>query len=237
MDQYDADWIANKVLDFEPLTFLGASQLYEYIDTEIYNGRHINKINSIFIEHGISGQTMVDYLDSFNWIETPIDTGISKNNKKIEINLPFSFTFYGVTYDSIYIFLNGYVSFIDSSYNGILYGLPIPSSYEPNALISVYGNIFGFPSDDESKVAYLSAEDKFVVSWSLHNSYDTCKMEEFQVIIEENSIIFQYREIYPLMKTFSCIGIENEEGTIGTSCNGDFIDNNIGIVFSRDVHF
>ena len=119
------------------------------------------------------------------------------------INLPFSFTFYGETYNTLTISSNGYV--VLGNYDTVEWmNWPIPSPFMPAPIIAPFW-------DDllilNGSVSYLyDAENaRFIVEWSnLQNRYDH-STETFQLILYDfseypsvtgdNQIKFQYLEV------------------------------------------
>src|SRR5690606_7886042 len=69
----------------------------------------------------------------FDYIPAETPVGIGGDDNVATLDLPFSFTFYGQTYEQIRVDTNGYVAFAGqfSNYDNT----SIPNVYEPNAAI------------------------------------------------------------------------------------------------------
>lgn len=141
------------------------------------------------------------------------------------IELPFSFNFYGIQYSSIHVGANGVITLDEPT--GTFYGFgpsaTFPNSAEPNNLIAP---LWGFQADDyyaeEKGVFYKVEDDHVIVEWL--NFLDGFAMGDaisYQAIIYANgNIKFQYNygnSTSPMIINQSAVGIENEDGTEGTT--------------------
>ena len=137
------------------------------------------------------------------------DDGYSTN----KIPIGFSFNFYGNTYDSLYVGVNGLVSFsnqkVNAAYNGGYASnalgcfdasyFPPENKVFPNAIAIAYDDLDLDNTDGYGggKVVYKAATDKFVLSWinigSFQNTTDTTN--SFQLILNkaDNSIVMNYK--------------------------------------------
>jgi C1A family cysteine protease len=137
------------------------------------------------------------------------DDGYSTN----KIPIGFSFNFFGKTFDSLYVGVNGLVSFTNQKLNGALNGeyastalgcfdqtyFPPENKVFPNAIAVAYDD-FDLDNTDGyggGKVVYKAATDKFVLSWinigSFQKTGDTTNT--FQLIFNkaDNSIVMNYK--------------------------------------------
>ncbi len=154
------------------------------------------------------------------------DTGDTEN-----INMPFSFNFYGIPYNTLGVCSNGWVAPGGSSQASFM-NSPIPGPQGPSPMIAPFwddlktgsGNVFYYHDTDLHM---------FIIEWShLQNDEDNYE-ETFQMMIldplyystptGDAEIIFQYKVInnssagnYPSNHgQYSSVGLEDQTGTIG----------------------
>lgn len=146
----------------------------------------------------------------FNWINTSTPTGLTGDDQSKLITLPFTFTFYGKEYNSIYVCTNGFLSFTS---NSTLYNpRPIPEKSQPNAIIAPFWRDLDVRKS--GSITYYASNDKFVITYDHVSNRKNDSQQTFQVVLYPNGeIVFQYREITNDYTTV--IGLENEDGTIG----------------------
>ena len=169
----------------------------------------------------------------YRWI--PIDTtqsqnpGVSLNlndDQTVQVNLPFTFKYYGVNYTQISICSNGWLAFgstTSTSYSNT----EIPNSASPNA--AVFGlwddlnpGYIGQPGD----VYYYNdtTNHLFVIEWFRVPHYGYPQSEEtFEIILfdplyyptptGDGEIVAQYKN--EMQEADNTIGIENNTGTVG----------------------
>jgi len=151
------------------------------------------------------------------------------------VELPFSFSFYGIEKSSIYITSNGYLSFSsDEAFE--FSNQQIPNANPPNDLIATFWDDL-YPSS--GKIHYLSTANSFIVQYS---EMDFCcgstPRHTFQVILYSNgNIKFQYLEIGDQLS--ATVGIENETGTEGlqVAFNTSYLESGLAILISRGTQF
>ncbi len=162
---------------------------------------------------GEQGGSNYDYTlatTAYNWIDTRNATGITGDDQSKAFSLPFTFTFYGVQYNSVYVSSNGFLSFTSSAtaYNP----QRIPDRAAPNAVIAPLWRDLN-PSA-AGQITYYSGRDKFVITWEGVKNYRTDERQTFQVILYPNGeIVFQYRDISNDVTT--TIGLEDQNGSKG----------------------
>jgi hypothetical protein len=163
----------------------------------------------------------------YSWVTTSTATGITLDDQSKLFTLPFTFTYYGVNYSSVYVCSNGFMSFVSNStaYSPVA----IPSTYQPNALLAAYWRDLN-PAKAGSSITYGSFSDKFVVTWSVYN-YANANKQTFQVIIYKTGvIIYQYQSVTKDLTTV--IGVENSAGTAGVTYASASISNGLALKFS-----
>ncbi|MCK4829196.1 DUF2341 domain-containing protein, partial [bacterium] len=149
------------------------------------------------------GTPVIDY----NWIDVKSGTNLFgdsfDDSVSSTIALPFNFTFYGETFDSVRISSNGWISF---SAHTVLDPTPantaIPAGVGPDSLIAVYWDDLNSVSGRGGGVFWDSTGSapnrKFVVQWDIRDTVTSAvRVRHFEAILFENSnlIKFQYNEI------------------------------------------
>ncbi|MDD5259987.1 MAG: T9SS type A sorting domain-containing protein [bacterium] len=163
----------------------------------------------------------------YSWITTSTATGINKDDESKIFMLPFTFKFYGINYNQIYVCSNGFLSFVSNS--RVHVPVTIPNTAPPNALLAAYWRDLN-PKKSGSSITYSSSATRFVVTWSVYN-YANSNKQTFQVILyNTGEIIYQYQSITKDLTTV--IGVENQAGTAGKSYASASINNGIALKFT-----
>jgi len=159
----------------------------------------------------------------------------------LQLDLPFSFRFYGRDYGSISVSSNGWLSFeyCDDSYFNNHY---IPAALGPKAMVAGYwDDLKGMKTGDDTFANmrivhwYDQANNRFIVEWNeAYNQYtiqagENASLEKFQIILypkadEDGDIVIQYHTVdNPGTTTNYCtVGIEDHRQLSGltyTYCN------------------
>jgi|MGYP000856614856 hypothetical protein len=158
-----------------------------------------------------------------------------------QVDLPFTFRYYGVDYDSLTISSNGWASFIhtnESYFNNHF----ITAALGPKALLAPYWDDlkgmktgideFGQDVFADMRILYWhdSANNRFIVQWNEAYNQSTIQagpdasLEKFQLILypksgSDGDIVFQYHTVdNPAMNGNYCtVGIENHLSNDGIS--------------------
>ena len=191
-----------------------------------------------------SGDVNYSIAPTYNWIEIDPDLGgdgIELNlydngdtGDITDINLPFNFKMYGITYTTLTICSNGWVAPGQTEQYSFM-NAPIPGALGPTPMIA------GFWDDlktGNGNVCYYfdSAEHRLIIEWSqLTNDYNNAP-ETFQVILYDQNfyptptgdgnIVVQFKEVnnvdagsygggYVEHGEYATVGIENHNGSIG----------------------
>jgi len=182
----------------------------------------------------------------YDWIEIDndyggdgIDLNLSDNgdgngisNSLAVINLPFDFTFYGITYDQITVNTNGWLAFGESTLESFR-NYPIPGAGGPSPMLAAFWDDLKTTGSAE---VYKYIGDNFVIiEWSEMRTHNNNSTETFQVILfddtnltptGDNEILIQYKDFNNTSSGnlsgwgnthggYSTIGIENHLSTIG----------------------
>jgi len=169
----------------------------------------------------------------YNWIELDpsyggVGTLITGGHTTIDgyvknIDLPFTFQYFGETYDQASICSNGWVGMGTSE---IMYHFNrnIPSGAGPKAMIAPFWDNL---TNGEIYTYYNEDEHYFVIEWSDFRSYYNFSFEIFEMILYDpvyyptetgdGEILFQYKDINNVDQehNYATIGIENAEQTDG----------------------
>ncbi len=171
-------------------------------------------LQSVVDEYGYQCRpTSVDYIEA----DTPV--GIWDDDSIGSVDLPFSFTFYGETYDRIQIDTNGYAAFAAqySNYSNV----SIPDIYEPNAAIfGLWDDLYvEDPSQLLTTVVGEEPNRQFVIEWrDVPFLADFEQRTSFEIVIHESGeIVIQYLDADNnyARGSSATAGIENQSGTVG----------------------
>jgi hypothetical protein len=149
------------------------------------------------------------------------------------IPLPFSFPFYGTSFDSVKVVTNGWISFATTSTSTAYSNTAIPSSAEPN------NAIYGFWDDlnvtTSGTVHYYNdvANGRFIVQYTNVPHYGTSEpgLYTFQIILQPSgSILVQYLSMQTTLNS-ATLGIENATGADGLPVvfNSAYLHDNLAL--------
>lgn len=161
----------------------------------------------------------------------------------VPVELPWSFDFYGNTYDSMYIGGNGFISFDYIHEFNYFWGpsSPFPDTVNPNNFIApmyFFGGMDYLGFSPKSGVYHEFFEDKIVVTWQDHmNNFGMGDPVSFQAILyKDGRIKFQYNMgANDQTSQWGAAGIENEDGTEGLNIyyrSYSFIEDDMAIMIS-----
>ena len=182
----------------------------------------------------------------YDWIEIDNDfggSGINLNlsdngdgnnisNSLAVIDLPFDFTFYGITYDKITVNTNGWIAFGESTLESFR-NYPIPGAGGPSPMLAAFWD--DLKTTGNAEVYKYIGENFVIIEWSEMRTYNNNSTETFQVILFDNTnltptgdneILIQYKDFNNTSSGnlsgwgnthggYSTIGIENHLSTIG----------------------
>ncbi|MBI5473109.1 MAG: T9SS type A sorting domain-containing protein [Ignavibacteriae bacterium] len=155
------------------------------------------------------------------------------------VPLPFAFSFYGVSYNSIKVVTNGFLSFDVVSTSSAYANVAIPTTAEPNA--GVYAWWDDLDLRTAGTVHYYSdvAHNRFIVQYTDAPHFESTGpgVYTFQVILTQTGdIIYQYRSMQQNI-TSATIGIENATGTIGlqTVFDAAYMHDSLAVLYTNDA--
>jgi hypothetical protein len=148
--------------------------------------------------------------------------------------LGFNFRFYDRTYNFVRFCTNGWVTFMNSNRRDCDNArLPDPES--PNSILAAFFDDLTFEDGGQSHF-YTNSRDSAIITWE--NVPDTRRegTYTFQVVlVEPDTVVFQYLSMGPGRLDESSIGIENRDGTIGleVAYNQEYVHDSLAIRFCR----
>lgn len=195
---------------------------YEWIDSNDPNGP-VYEWNDI----SVAGTLIT------NWV--PIGTYAGEDEgKTAPINLGFNFKFYGIEYNQVYFYSNGFIGFndLDDAYfsNGSIPDVSLPN----NIIAGIWDDLDG---EAGGSVYYLQEPNKFTVQFTNWNGYASGTGPfTFQIVLNKNGkILFYYNSIQGT-STSATVGIENQDGTDGLQLvrNASYLENNLAVQFASE---
>lgn len=192
---------------------------------------------------------------AFDWIdiqavgtEVPIRDAadsLGDDNHFGPIPIGFSFSYYGVSYDEIYIASNGFIGFgPDAGYysrnNTIL-----PDSDPPNNILAwCWDDLDPTNSNNISKVFYHSDGNRLVIQFVDYSEYQASVGDVINaevILYASGRIKFQYQSVAAGFDAdeIATIGIENEAGDDGLTVafNTSYLKDNLAVEFSAPAQW
>jgi len=166
------------------------------------------------------------------------------DNKEVVVALPFPFTFYGVSYDSILVSDNGWISFDLASYFDF-YNWTMPNVYGAGAQIAAFWDNLdpakkfnGVPVGDGVYVFHDTSRHAFVIEWSRQGNADQPAtppqqpvrfddLQTFEIVLFDPAyhstptgdgvVQIQYKQIANVDRgrMYATVGIENQAEDTG----------------------
>lgn len=155
-----------------------------------------------------------------------------------ELELPFSFPFYGGEYEGFWICEAGYLTFSNPGTSGLPTNTELPRTFSPRATIFPFWDDLG---TEEDGVIYADiTEERAVVTWAgLHhlNGVGGEGPYTFQVTLHpDGAIHVQYLDMNPRLDS-ATIGVQNELGNVGlqvsaNSSTSSYVENELALRFT-----
>jgi hypothetical protein len=196
---------------------------------------------------------------TYDWLEIaplaggPGDTiGFNRSDQTEPISVPFTFTYYGISFDSLSISTDGWVQ--PGSTNRTDHSnaaLPDPS-YGPDGLIAVFWDNLWRVGGETGQIGYYydSGGDRFIVEWyRIHPFNDSVRTATFQLqllnpashptLTGDAVWLMLYDQIMASSVPLTTIGIENPASSDGITYefNGDYAPGATTIRNDRVVKF
>jgi hypothetical protein len=168
-----------------------------------------------------------------NWVATSTYTALDEG-KAGPFQFGFSFKFYGVQYNQIWLSSNGWLSFTDITDAAMTNGT-IPATTAPNGIISpLWDDLDGKTT---GKVYYKQEATRFIIQYDNWPGYSsTTGPFTFQVVLFKSGKIMIYYKSVAGATNSATVGIENQTGTIGLQVikNAAYLVNNLALQFSAE---
>ncbi|MCK4643547.1 VCBS repeat-containing protein, partial [bacterium] len=203
--------------------------------TDISYDSHLpNEIDNFgytYIDSDQAGGPVYDWID-ITAIGTEI-TGVTNESIHGQYALGFDFTFYGNTFDQIYVSDNGYISFTDTVSGRLNESIPSVSAPR-NMIAPLWHDLKVYPKSEY--YWWSNGSDTFVISWIGVYENDWRGPYDFQVILKNTGEIkFQYGILAQLNNRYT-VGIQNGDGSIGLKVALDevYLHNEMAIEIFRE---
>ncbi|MEO0019410.1 MAG: C25 family cysteine peptidase [candidate division WOR-3 bacterium] len=159
------------------LTLTGAEGFNQQISFSVTIGQPVSSTPFGPDRYGYYGydDTDIGYQErpEFNWIEIDPNQGgqgtriTIGNDRAVEVQLPFTFRFYGQNYETISVCDNGYIA-MGNTWFGDPYNWHIPSAQGPDGFVAVFWDDFRTDTLNAGGVYYFYDEPqhRFIVEWS-----------------------------------------------------------------------
>ena len=158
--------------------------------------------------------------------------GIPASQEPAQVDLPFTFTFYGVDYDVITVSTNGWVALGEKNMRSFR-NYPIPGAGGPAPMIAAFWD--DLHTSNGGEVFYFEdpAGEFVIIQWDTMRTYSQGSYETFQVILidsltptGDDEVLIQYQDFNNTSigdldwggithGSYATIGIENHLGTAG----------------------
>lgn len=155
----------------------------------------------------------------YNYLSGTTPLPLSWYQDQLEVALPFTFTFYGESYDKIKVASYGYAAF--NSPWGRSWNAPLPDPEVPNAAIypfwdSIYVD---YSSSVYTGVVGEAPNRQFVIEWRNVAFYNDSSRANFEIVLNETGeVVVQYpapEETNSAQGGTASIGIEDGAGEVG----------------------
>ena len=170
--------------------------------------------------------------DGINLNLSDSGNGNNVSNNNAIVDLPFDFTFYGVTYDEITVCTNGWISFGESSLESFR-NYPVPGAGGPSPMLAAFWD--DLKTSNGGEVYKYIGDNYVIIEWSDMRTYNNNSSETFQIILYDdtsltptgdNEILIQYKDFNNTSNGdlsgwgnthggYATIGTENHLSTIG----------------------
>jgi hypothetical protein len=173
---------------------------------------------------------------TFNWVDA-VTGGTARplgDDAYVPVTLPSAFTFYGNSYNSIYIGSNGIADFTLDSGTSKWSG-PIPDPATPNNGIYAFSTDLNPDLGAQGNIYTKYIDNRyFVIEWYQVQHYPSGDPETFEIILDldTNQVKIQYLTVSNPTTVVS--GVENSEGKEATQYAYDdpaLIANNMAVTF------
>ncbi len=158
-------------------------------------------------------------LEPAGYVQGDTPLGLTGDDVATSVPLPFSFWFYGQTYNTAFVTSNGNLNFLAA--NTAFTNTAIPSTAAPNAAIYPFWddmNVISGTGSMWTRTTGAAPNRSFLIEWRNVNFFNTSLQVDVEVQLnEDGSIVTRYRNIGADPReqgNSATVGIENAAGTI-----------------------
>jgi hypothetical protein len=180
---------------------------------------------------------------TFSWVDMSAGTYVNFGGTDYgrTWGLPLgSFYYRGAMYDKIFLSTDGFASFDSITSNYYSSNYPLPYSSQPQNMIAFMWNDNVVSSSDMG-ARWLddTANNRFVVEYLDTKGYGSYGTVDIQLIFDrdDSSIVIQYQDVHPNLRTDYGIGCENSTGTIGLNYYNNSVPLGNGITEGLAIEF
>ena len=140
----------------------------------------------------------------------------SADDSTARIALPFPFSFYGRSYDSVSVCTNGFLSFVGRDSSFVNVDLPSAAEGVPRALVAPFWSDLDLRSVRGDGKAYAFYDgSKLIVEWAGAVHFAGAGLYTFQVFLwPSGAIEYQYKALGQFAAS-ATVGIQDETGQVG----------------------
>lgn len=174
---------------------------------------------------------------TYNWVELAAigqNTGLTGDDQGIAFPLPFQFTYYGNTFNSVWICTNGFLQ-MGTTGTTPWTEMAIPSTSAPTNMIAPFWDDMYLPGGGGNVYYYNDvANNRFIVQYDSmpHITNYTYRYTYEVLLYADGHIVFQYQNMSGPVNSCT-VGQQNQGGTDGLQVVYDaaYIVNNLAIQF------
>ncbi len=188
--------------------------------------------------------TDLDYVQApvYDWVEIdpryggsgnqlPLNDTYEEDDMSINVQLPFTFTYYGEEFNDITVCTNGWISMVANDALTNFRNWPIPSGIGPNGLVAPFYDDLFVAYNLNGTTGYVydwydETNHRFIIEWSRVTTFHTPRYHQtFEIILYDpayyptptgdGEIVFQYQEIHDIQGNTSAYGGDNGYSTVG----------------------
>ncbi|GEM_PF-3201517 len=182
--------------------------------------------------------TLGDSVPRAAWLST---TGTpNADDGRVIRDIPFPFTYYGNTFDSVKLVTNGWISFTTSNTSTTFSNVAIPATAAPNDAVYPLWDDLDLRNSGQVNFYHDVANNRFIIQYTNVPHYGTTPPlgpYTFQVILyADGRILFQYLDVNDPVNS-ATVGMENGSGTVGLQVvfNAAYLHDNLAVLLAKDV--
>ena len=177
------------------------------------------------IANGSAGLPGSNMLADNGVASTPLTVGTLDDGRWENISLPFTFTFYGNTFNAVTVSTNGWVGLGSTSTTSTGYGFALPAASAPNNVIHAITCDLNFKPSTTSTIEYFEdgfyPNRRFIISYNSIKFFSGGGTADVQVMLYEGTNVVEIHTDDCTNTTLAkAQGIENSTGTVASVVPG-----------------